>query len=208
VIELYKEGKEIKEITQILNNTNIKISYGSTWNIVQDSRSQSEPSNQVDQSPLLKSTIPDDLMRDHSSAVDSKSGPSGCPLSRFILQEEISDLEDSKEKKAINYDQPTIKNTTTNDPYMEEIDILDADSEPDIYMDPNADYDEEYDGDGPFVRTVNQYPNIPSRRLQIPGTRYNNYSHAIKGTKETSEEESNSLGMDEVREMGIESKED
>ena len=30
---------------------------------------------------------------------------------------------------------------------MEEIDILDADSEPDIYMDPNADYDEEYDGD-------------------------------------------------------------
>jgi len=28
VIELHKEGKEIKEITQILNNANIKISYG------------------------------------------------------------------------------------------------------------------------------------------------------------------------------------
>jgi hypothetical protein len=196
VIELYKEGKEIKEITQILNNTNIKISYGSTWNIVQDSRSQSEPSNQVDQSPLLKSTIPDDLMRDHSSAVDSKCGPTGCPLSRFIPQEEISDLEDSKEKKAINYNQPT-KNTITNDPCMEDIDILDADSEPDIYTDPNADYDERYDGDGPFVRTVNRYPNIPSRRLQIPGTRYNNYSHAIKDTsEEESDQASNSLGMD------------
>ena len=60
-----------------------------------------------------------------------------------------SDLEDSKrslqEKKAINYDLSTIKNTITNDP--EEIDILDADSEPDIYMDPNADYDELYDVD-------------------------------------------------------------
>jgi len=139
-------------------------------------------------------------------------GPSGCPLSRFIPQEEIpeikdSDLEDSQdslsipqEKKAINYDQPTIKNTITDDPYLEEIDILDADSEPDIYTDPNADYDERYDADGPFVRTVNQYPNIPSRRLEIPDTRYNNYSNVIKGTKETSEEESdqasNSLGMD------------
>ena len=104
------------------------------------------------------------LMRDHSSLPvheplstvvnDSKSWPSGCPLSRFIPQEEIpeikdSDLDDSKdslqEKKVINYDQPTIKNTITNDP--EEIDILNADSEPDIYMDPNADYDEQYDGD-------------------------------------------------------------
>jgi len=103
-------------------------------------------------------------MRDHSSLPvheplstvvnDSKSWPSGCPLSRFIPQEEIpeikdSDLDDSKdslqEKKVINYDQPTIKNTITNDP--EEIDILNADSEPDIYMDPNADYDEQYDGD-------------------------------------------------------------
>ena len=74
MIQLHKEGKEIKEIHQILNNANIKISYGSTWNIVQASRSQSEPSNQVDQSPL-SSTIPVDLMRDHSSAVDSKSGP-------------------------------------------------------------------------------------------------------------------------------------
>jgi len=52
VIELHKEGKEIKEIHQILNNANIKISYGSTWNIVEASRSQSEPSNQVDQSPI------------------------------------------------------------------------------------------------------------------------------------------------------------
>ncbi|MGC2570561.1 MAG: hypothetical protein WA364_03545, partial [Candidatus Nitrosopolaris sp.] len=135
VIELHKEGKEIKEIPQILNNANIKISYGSVWNIVEASRSQSkatEPSNQVDQS-ALNSTISADLMRDHSSAVDSKSGTSGCPLSRFIPQEEIrdSDLEDSKdslsipqEKKAINYDQPT---SITNDP--EEIDIRDADSE-------------------------------------------------------------------------------
>ena len=121
VIELHKEGKGIKEIPQTLNNSNIKISYCSVWNIVEASRSQSkEPSNQVDQSPssVLNSTIPDDLMRDHfsisPSAVDSKSGPAGCPLSRFIPQEEIpeikdSDLEDSKdslsipqEKKAIN----------------------------------------------------------------------------------------------------------
>ncbi|MGC2575446.1 MAG: hypothetical protein WA364_28395 [Candidatus Nitrosopolaris sp.] len=83
---------------------------------------------------------------------------------------------------------------------MEEIDIIDADSEPDNYMDPNADYDERYDGDGTSVRTVNQYPNIPSRRREIPNTRYNNYSHVIKETKETSEEESdqasNSLRMD------------
>ena len=136
MIELHKEGKEIKEIFQILNNANIKISYGSTWNIVEASRSQSDTSNQVDQS-LLNSTIP---QRDHSSispsTVDSKSGPSGCPSSRFIPQEEIPDLEDSKEKKANNYDQPTIKNT--NDPYTEEIDILDADSEPDIYTDSNV----------------------------------------------------------------------
>jgi hypothetical protein len=34
VIELHKEGKEIKEIPQILNNANIRISYGSMWNIV------------------------------------------------------------------------------------------------------------------------------------------------------------------------------
>jgi hypothetical protein len=155
VIELHKEGKEIKEIAQILNNNNIKISYGSTWNIVEVSRSRpklsdtkAEISNQVDQSPL-NLTIPDDLMRDPSSAVDSKSGPSGCPLSRFP-QEEISEIKDSdledsqdslsipQEKKAINYDQPTIKNTIANDP--EEIDILGVDSEPDIYMDPNADY--------------------------------------------------------------------
>ena len=44
------------------------------------------------------------------------------------------------------------------------------------------------------------WPNIPSRRLEIPDTRYNNYSHVIKETKETSEEESdqasNSLRMD------------
>src|SRR5215813_809507 len=119
MIELHKEGKEIKEIHKILNNANIKISYGSTWNIVEASRSQSEPSNQVDQS-RLNSTISE---RDHSlissSVVDSKSGPSGCPLSRFIPQEEIpeikdSELEDSKdslipqEKKA--NDQPTITN--------------------------------------------------------------------------------------------------
>ena len=140
MIELHKEGKEIKEIHQILNNANIKISYGSTW-------------NQVDQSP-----IPDALIRDHYSlpvheplSTVSKSGPSGCPLSRFILQEEIPEIKDSglgslsipQEKKA--NDQPTIKNTITNDP--EEIDILDTDSEPDIYTDPNADYDEQYDGD-------------------------------------------------------------
>ncbi|MGC2571453.1 MAG: hypothetical protein WA364_08070 [Candidatus Nitrosopolaris sp.] len=64
VIELHKEGKEIKEIPQILNNANSKISYGSVWNIVEASRSQykaTEPSNQVDQSPIL--TIPDALMR-------------------------------------------------------------------------------------------------------------------------------------------------
>ena|SRR5215831_5668430 len=86
-----------------------------------------------------------------------------------------------------------------------EIDIIDPDTdpdlvEPDIYTDPNADYDERYDGDGPFVRTVSQYPSIPSRRLEIPDTRYNNYSNVIKKTKETSEQESdqasNSLGMD------------
>ena len=65
MIELHNEGREIKEIHQTLNNANFKISYGSTWNIVQASRSQSEPSNQVDQSPIL--TIPDTLMRDHSS---------------------------------------------------------------------------------------------------------------------------------------------
>jgi hypothetical protein len=83
---------------------------------------------------------------------------------------------------------------------MEEIDIIDADSEPDNYKDPNADYDERYDDDGTSVRIVNQYPNIPSRRREIPDTRYNNYSHVIEETKETSEEESdqasNSLRMD------------
>src|SRR5215831_10709864 len=47
-----------------------------------------------------------------------------------------------QDKKA--NDQPTIKNTITND--LEDIDILDAGTEPDIYMDPNADYDEQYDG--------------------------------------------------------------
>ena len=85
----------------------------------------SEPSNQVDQSPssVLNSTIPDDLMRDHSSisssGVDSKYGPSGCPLSRFILQEEIpeindSDLEDStfNSSRKESYDKRIIK---TND---------------------------------------------------------------------------------------------
>ena len=96
MIELHKEGKEIKEIHQILTNANIKIYYGSTWNIVEASRSQSEPSNQVDQIPL-NSTIPVDLMRDHSSAVDSKSGLSGCPLYRFIPEIKDSDLEDSQD---------------------------------------------------------------------------------------------------------------
>jgi hypothetical protein len=199
--------------------------------IEEASRSQSkasEPSNQVDQSPssVSNSTIPDDLMRDHSSisssAVDSKSGPSGCPLSRFIPQEEIpeikdSDLEDSKdslsipqEKKGINYDQRIIKNTITNDPYMEEIDILDAD--------PNADYDERYDGikgerrfNYQYTNTMNPYPNttFPNTNILFPNN-FNPYPnnfnqqisrpHLIEETKETSEEEldqaSNSLGMD------------
>ena len=80
MIELHKEGKEIKEIPQILNNANIKISYGSVWNIVEASCSQSkatEPSNQVDQSSssVLNSTIPDDLMRDHSSISSSALNP-------------------------------------------------------------------------------------------------------------------------------------
>jgi hypothetical protein len=96
-----------------------------------DLKSTAEISNQVDQSPIL--TIPDELMRDHSSLPvheplstvvnDSKSRPSGCPLSRFIPQEN-SDLEDSKGNQEnnpissakINQPTPTITNTNTN-PY-------------------------------------------------------------------------------------------
>jgi len=69
----------------------------------------------------------------------------------FIPQEEITEIKDSdleslpQEKKAISYDQPTIKNMITNDPYVKDIDIFDADS--DIYTDQNPDYDENYDGD-------------------------------------------------------------
>ena len=199
VIQLFKEETQIKEIAQILlNRENIKISYGSVWNIIESWRSsQSKSTEPVAEQALLSEPNGHLVSSTHVLVQESPSvvGPSGCPLSR---QEEIpeikdSDLEDSQdslsipqEKKAINYDQPTIKNTITNDPYIEEIDILDADSEPDIYTDPNADYDERYDADGPFVRTVNQYPNIPFRRLEIPDTRYNNYSNVIKGTKETS----------------------
>jgi hypothetical protein len=213
VIELHKEGKEIKEIAQILNDSNIKISYGSTWNIVEASRSQSkasEPSNQVDQSPssVLNSTIPDDLMREHSSisssAVDSK--PSGCPLSRFMPEIKDSDLEDSNdsalEKKAINYDLPAIKNKITNDPYMEEIDIHDADSEPDIYTDPNADYDERYDGikgqhrfNYQYTNTMNPYLSNPfsTTNQQISGLGEPTSKNVIKKT-ETPED--SSIGMD------------
>jgi hypothetical protein len=223
VIELHKEGKEIKEIVQILNNANIKISYGSTWNIVEASRSQSkasEPSNQVDQSPssVLNSTIPDNLMRDHSSAVDSKS--SVCPLSRFIPEIKDSDLEHSKgslsipqEKKAINYDHRIIKNTIT---YMEEIDILDADSEPDIYTDPNADYDERYDGikgerifNYQYTNTMNPYPNtiFPNTNILFPNNFNpypNNFNQQVsrlvveKIKKEESDQASTSKNMLEM----------
>jgi hypothetical protein len=167
------------------------------WNIVDASRSQSKLSDtkaeisiQVDQPPIL--TIPDALLRDHSSVVDSKSETSGCPLSRFIPQEipEIKDTdpEDSKsslsipqEKKAINYDQPTIKTTITNDPYMEDIDILDADSEPDIYADPNDDYDEGFDGvegehrfNYQYTNTIN--PTFPNTNIPFPNN-FNPFPH-------------------------------
>ena len=155
VIQLFKEETQIKEIAQILlNRENIKISYGSVWNIIESWRSsQSKSTEPVAEQPLLSEpnghlvSFTPVLVQESPSVV----GPSGCPLSRFIPQEEIPEIKDSglgslsipQEKKA--NDQPTIKNTITNDP--EEIDILDTDSEPDIYTDPNADYDEQYDGD-------------------------------------------------------------
>jgi hypothetical protein len=237
VIQLFKEETQIKEIAQILlNRENIKISYGSVWNIIESWRSsQSKSTEPVAEQPLLSepnghlvSSTP--VLVRESPSVD---GPSGCPLSRFIPQTpesqpqiqtpevKNSDLEGSKGNISITHEikelqgkdatstgpvREIIRNQPTYDPYMErQIDIIDPDTdpdlvEPDIYTNPNADYDKRYDGDGPFVRTVNQYPNIPSRRLEIPGTRYNNYSNVIKGTKETSEEESdpasNSLGID------------
>ncbi|MGC2575261.1 MAG: hypothetical protein WA364_27460 [Candidatus Nitrosopolaris sp.] len=212
VIELHKEGKEIKEIPQILNNANIKISYGSVWNIVEASRSPSkatEPSNQVDQSPIL--TIPDALMRDHCSLQalstvvnDSKSGPSGCPLSRFILQKN-SDLEDSKGNQEnnpissakINQPTTTITNTNTN-PYvvgtdMEDIDILDPvdpnsdpDFDQDVFTDPNADYDPDFDGGkGEHRFKLNPYPT--PRRIEIPDRRTSHNNYVIKKTKEIEE---------------------
>ncbi|HXX97139.1 MAG TPA: hypothetical protein VEL11_08500 [Candidatus Bathyarchaeia archaeon] len=204
VIQLFKEEIEIKEIAQILlSRENIKISYGSVWNIVESWRlSQSKStapvaeSNQVAQ-PLLSE--PDGHLISSTPVLvqepPSVVRPSGCPLSRFIAQEEIpeiedSDLEDSKdsfsipqEKKAMNYDQRIIKNTITNEAYMDEIDILDADSEPDIYTDPKAYYDERYDG----IKGERRF----NQQISRP--------HVIEVTKETSEEEldqaSNSLGM-------------
>jgi hypothetical protein len=168
---------------------------------------KAEISNQVNQPPIL--TIPGAIMRDHSSlpvheplSTAVKSGPSGCPLSRFIPQEEIPDLEDSKVKKA--YDQPTIKNM--NDLCMEDIDILDADSEPDIYTDPNADYgikgehrlNYQYTNTMnrtfpntmiPFPNNFNPYPNIFNQQVS---------RHVIEETKkqESDQTSKNMLGID------------
>jgi hypothetical protein len=150
VIQLFKEEIEIKEIPQILlNRENIKISYGSVWNIVESCRSSQSKSfapvaesNRVDQ-PLLSE--PDGhlisstrvLLQEPASIV----GPSGCPLSRFIPKEEIpqapepqiqtpeiknSDLEGSKGNISIPQEEKNIstmeldgKDHTSKGPVME-----------------------------------------------------------------------------------------
>jgi hypothetical protein len=87
-----------------------------------------------------------------------------------------------------------------------DIDILDTDSEPDIYTDPNADYDEGSDGikgerrfNYQYTNTINAFPN----NFNPYANNFNQQisrPHVIKETKETSEEEldqvSNPLGMD------------
>ena len=240
VIQLFKEETQIKEIAQILlNRENIKISYGSVWNIIESWRSsQSKSTEPVAEQPLLSEpnghlvSFTPVLVQESPSVV----GPSGCPLSRFIPQTpesqpqiqtpevKNSDLEDSKGNISIPHEikelqgkdatstgpvTEIIRNQPTYDPYMErEIDIIDPDTdpdlvEPDIYTDPNADYDERYDEDPNNSRLRKDLTNYksesemperrPERQMTVrPATTRG--ARQLQGFREIEKEENNSLG--------------
>ena len=98
IIGLSKEGKDHYQILRILNDSNIKISYGSIWNIlnawkksnVVDTKTGTGVSNQVDPKSDGYSIQEQELVVTSESKHEPESGPSGCPLYRFIPKEDLN----------------------------------------------------------------------------------------------------------------------
>src|SRR6516225_9102031 len=108
-IALHKEGKDHYQILKALNDSGIKISYGSVWNILNASK-QSNPR-------------PGMQTREVSNQVElplDNQEPYGCPLYRFIPKEELQPQipEEIEHPKNIEEpaNQPTIISANTN-PY-------------------------------------------------------------------------------------------
>jgi hypothetical protein len=118
-----------------------------------------------------------------------------------IPQENISTMElDGKDHTSIGpvreiiRNQPTIKHMTTYDPYMERDPSTDFDLvEPDIYADPNADYDRRYDEDpnnSLLRKELTNYEPEPERRIQTTTTRR---ARQLQGFREIEREENTRL---------------
>jgi hypothetical protein len=151
-----------KQLSVVAKDTVLKPEY-SDLQIISQPQSQ-EIQNIQQQQPLVSSQEP---------PFESKDEPSGgCPLSRFILQEDLQpqipevnnlDIEHPKipspkeDRFSPNYT-PVNQSTTITSPGktsqpsadIEDIDFdeySDPDYDPEIYTDPDAEYDPTYDGD-------------------------------------------------------------
>ncbi len=157
MIQLFTEETQIKEIAQILlNRENIKISYGSCWNIIESWRSsQSKSTEPVVESNQIEQPLPYALVQKSPSANDSKL--SGCPLSRFIPKEipEVNNLHNKVNNSDLEGPGKDTTSEVINQPTAtvnvgekivaqpeEDIDILDKGFEPDM-----DGYDPAYDED-------------------------------------------------------------
>lgn len=169
-IALHKEGKDHYQILKALNDSGIKISYGSVWNTLNTWKK----SNAEMQTTAVSNEV-------ELPKVDNQE-LSGCPLYRFIPKEGIQPQipEEIEYPKSIQEptNQPTIISVNTN-PYVEtsqqpskdmkDIDFEESDRgfyESEVFTNDDIDYDPETDGDHESDEFEIEEKVRPERRIQ------------------------------------------